>query len=890
MALDKQMFIYSLGTYSFLTDEENKLHRKIQNLNGYRKLLTNEKKKKRKDELKLIAMRKQTVLSKDKLVEIKLSLNQIVEEKKEMRQEIDKVKEEIGKLKSEFNKALDKHKGVRNLRVEELKPSNVIATFDSVLTRALGMPEGEISTDIMVVESYHLGVLKELIIEGFQYSGEQYLYFASSAGQIRTKKGVWIKESVWNKYADTLTCGLSIDEINAKGSLNINKFISYKALINSASEEWIGFPIDNAIVVNDLELDVPAEVDYIDNKTYEISRKVMNVPMNVTDGVGMMLPSVSDKNCMIRLPWIKGLLSVYDFTKHGRKVTDIWNREWDIVDDKISIIFTKSQMKLWSFYDSWEDYKNRFKKYNCQAAKLNEEAEFNEGKLNYQMLQSLVDVTNEELEEIASATIEEIKAIGSDQNVMLKILGATESNERKKEFQKALMMYPALLNDPHAKQTIMKRKESLVKEAKTGKLNVNGSFTFIIPDLYAFSEYLFTGVAKSLLKKDEVYYRKHDEGKVAILRSPHLAREWGLKNNVIDDEKAQRFNTDAIYISNDCVLARLIQCDFDGDRVLVLSEHKDRKLLEVAERNMKGIVPLYYEMGKAEPEQIKNKAIYESLKIAFDANIGEISNLISKCWNSDKPNYDVIRWLCLENNAQIDFAKTRWEPTRPNEINEIIESNVRGNMPHFIKYDAKRQKKVKGRVVKKPRVAEKTNSTVNRLEDIIPKTKITFSKVAGGKLEYKLLMSDPEVEMNQEIVDKYIELDRSKGDVLKQLKDEGKTKKKAKAYVFTHIKNELLKIKNHPSYVVDVLIEYLYKQKDSKYKDTLWESFGDIILENLEVNMEKVLECVGCGEEFVKEKQRQVRCETCHKARIKELGKERQRKARELKKKLENSA
>ena len=45
--------------------------------------------------------------------------------------------------------------------------------------------------------------------------------------------------------------------------------------------------------------------------------------------------------------------------------------------------------------------------------------------------------------------------------------------------------------------------------------------------------------------------------------------------------------------------------------------------------------------------------------------------------------------------------------------------------------------------------------------------------------------------------------------------------------------NKILELNEDKYYIVDVLVEYLYAQKQSSYKTTLWSSFGDIIVENL---------------------------------------------------------
>ena len=289
-------------------------------------------------------------------------------------------------------------------------------------------------------------------------------------------------------------------------------------MTNSATEVWKDFNIHKAIVVDDLETNVHSLFDYIDLDTYEITRKEMDIPITHTDGCGMILPKKSKKSFMVRLPWIKGLLVPFPFDKFAKEhnsfvVKDIYGKEWDIIKDDIQVIFTKSQFKMWKYYNSWEDYKQRFIKYNCQAAKLNEEDTSGEAKINYQMLQTLTDISDEELKKIAESTIQDILNVGSDKETMLRVLGATKENKKKNWFQQALLIYPELLNDPHSKQVIKDKKRKLVKEARAGKLNVNGKYTFLCPDLYAFCERLFLGKEnpKGLLANGEVYCRLFEE-------------------------------------------------------------------------------------------------------------------------------------------------------------------------------------------------------------------------------------------------------------------------------------------------------------------------------------------------------------------------------------------
>ena len=88
---------------------------------------------------------------------------------------------------------------IRTLRENQVSEKNIISVFDSSFTRMIGAKQDELCEDFMVIQVYYFDVIKDLIYYGFTYKGEKYIYFTSSAGQIRTKKTVFIKESVWKK-------------------------------------------------------------------------------------------------------------------------------------------------------------------------------------------------------------------------------------------------------------------------------------------------------------------------------------------------------------------------------------------------------------------------------------------------------------------------------------------------------------------------------------------------------------------------------------------------------------------------------------------------------------------------------------------------------------------
>lgn len=849
-ALEKQVYIYSIGTESFYTDNEHEIHNKMVRLYILRSKID-----------KTIKNKKDTrIIRKERLIKTKKSINKIVHNYKE-----------------ELTSHLKEFKGTRELRKDSLTDNRVIGMFDSALTRTIGMKVNNLSTDLFIVRAFYFNVLNNIMEDGFTYNGEKYIYFSSSAGQIRTKKVVFIKESLWIKYEGSLTCGLSIDEINSKGGCNVNKLLAYKALTASASVKWNGFEIDKTIVVPDLETEVNSIFDYINRDTYEITRKNMNVPIEHTDGCGMILPRKSKKSFMTRLPYVKGLLVPFSFDEfaklHGNtKVKDIYGKEWDIIEDDIQVIFTKSQFKMKAYYNDWDDYKTRFKENNCQAVKLNEEDIGENATLNYQMLQTLTDTSDKELKELSKHTINDILKLGNDKETMLRILGATSTNKNKNQFQLALTIYPELLNDEHSKKVIKDKKKSMVDDARAGKLRINGRYLYLIPDLYAFCERLFLGTKnpKGLLSNGDVYCKVYDEGKVDILRSPHLYKEHCVRNVLKDNEMNKWFITNGIYTSIHDPISKILQFDNDGDKALVI---QDDLFVTIAERNMEDIYPLYYKMGAAEPEIIDNTKIYDSLLLAFKANIGEVSNNITKIFNSDKEiDLDVVKWLTAENNYIIDYAKTLYMPKRPEKVEERIRESIKGKVPYFF---------IEAKNKDKDNVSPITKSTVNKLRKVIPNRNIKFEAIAGN-FDYKMLMSEEIEYINRKVVETYRKLNRSKEFLIRSANI--KDKSEGLLYVYKHIKDELSKVESDEHKVANVLVKELFSNTKSPNKTTLWNCYGDILVSNIRQNLNGTKQCECCGVRVEVVNNRVKYCNECWKERQRELWRENKQEKRKLSK------
>ena len=292
MALDKFYNIYGLDTSAFYFDDEMELSRRLDKA----KRIKNKCKK--RQGIRLAAS--------DDDNHVELSRKQ--------KRTLKRINRIIRDTKAELKCLLASRVNTeRAARPESFVPTNIISTFDSDLTRCFELKTDVVNEEIIVVQVYFFDVAYGLVTNGFTYGGHKYCYFSSSAGQIRTKKMVFVREDILSRVWNRLTCGLTVERINELGGVNPNKYLAYLALCNSATDEWKEFNIDKVIVVEDMETVVHGTVDFIDDKDYSITRQDTDLTLTQTDGVGMARKDVIKSNRMFRAPWMKGLLARFAF-------------------------------------------------------------------------------------------------------------------------------------------------------------------------------------------------------------------------------------------------------------------------------------------------------------------------------------------------------------------------------------------------------------------------------------------------------------------------------------------------------------------------------------------------------------------------------------------------
>lgn len=182
MSLTKQIHLFSIDTSAFYEPREQHIHQRL---------------------LELYKLRKQDLPKLEKA-----SVNRAI-------------KKEKANLVELLEQRLENNQP-RQLNPSALIDKNVVSLFESALTRALDIPTNSLTYDLMILNVFFFQVFKSLVRDGFEYNGDKYIFLTASAGQIRQKKAVFIKESAYEKVQSRIMCGLSVEEINRQGGINPN--------------------------------------------------------------------------------------------------------------------------------------------------------------------------------------------------------------------------------------------------------------------------------------------------------------------------------------------------------------------------------------------------------------------------------------------------------------------------------------------------------------------------------------------------------------------------------------------------------------------------------------------------------------------------------------------
>lgn len=418
---------------------------------------------------------------------------------------------------------------------------------------------------------------------GFYLNDKKFVRFSCGAGQARRNNALFINEEYEQQLKTILNNGREDIEITPA------KFNAYFALSTSAA-----IPVSEPYfcVVADKEVERIEKVDFIyeiNNEDDVVKEENKKITFNLWDGQGIISPKMAKKwandleldyipsSFIVRSNFIKGLVVVIDFHKFSdeigkRFITDIYGDKINIRD--MDIILTQSQFKLWNAFSSISDYKKKLRenKLKWSISRVAPKSESKHTFLNYQFVQSL-NLNDKSIKNLCEPTLNYFKNITKEdiRYTLLYLLGKFSDEEYDENIFKkindkitrAIILNNKILEDPYIKKYLLHSLNKKIKESYIGNLIVDGSYTMMIADPYAFLEYLFDLPIEGLLKRDEhynQYWLNKGEKKLAALRAPLT---WRSEVNILNlkiSEKIQEWfqylNSCVVYnvFGNDCLI------------------------------------------------------------------------------------------------------------------------------------------------------------------------------------------------------------------------------------------------------------------------------------------------------------------------------------------------
>lgn len=394
----------------------------------------------------------------------------------------------------------------------------------------------------------------------------KYKRLCAGAGQLRKNSANFVNAEIYDQLLNIMLCGLDAKSI---GKINLAKFGAYLALSTSATRV---VKTPRICVIDDYEYSLKDQiVDWIfknEKGEDDIRTEKIDFTMNAFDGAGMVCPEMAERwqqdlgldylpsSFIVRAAWFKGVTSCFDFRRfahevaHKDTIVDIYGVTYNI--DDIDVIATKSQFKLWNRYPNFQTYLSYFKRYGhvFGVARVNKPESQFVTTLNYQYLQSN-NFTKDSIQKIAEPTVNWLnKTMTCDPlYTYLMMIGYHEGNtveqlERKVDssFAKCLLYNIDILNDDYVSKKVKKLIQTKVDQAKIGKIYVEGSYDFLIPDLYAMCEHAFGMEVHGLLPPKCMYSKRWvDKGAkiVSTQRSPLVAPAENQLLNVYSDDKCK---------------------------------------------------------------------------------------------------------------------------------------------------------------------------------------------------------------------------------------------------------------------------------------------------------------------------------------------------------------
>lgn len=530
-------------------------------------------------------------------------------------------------------------------------------------------------------KKHYAGIIKN----GFFVNGIKFVRLLCGAGHSRRNTVIFCSEEIETPLKEILNNGRKIS------NMVIAKNNAYFALAYSGT-----MPVSEPYfcVIPDCETKRVERVHFIDDQN-NVLEQDRELDFNLFDGQGIISPRLAKQWALdieiedyipsafiIRNSFLKGMVCTVDFHKYSDEcgvhlVRDVWG---DIVNIRdMDLVLTASQFKAWSSYSSCREYIQNCRKNNFSfgISRVTPKEDKTHVFTNYQFLQVL-DLDDSDIRNLCSKTIEYLSGVsgGDVKQTLLYLLGNVSEKEFDEDIYekindvvtKALILNNELIADPYIQNHIIHSLNKKIKDAYMGCLLIDGNYSMVVQDPYAFMDHLFGFEVKGLLRRDQHYSNFWNYRNVSRVSSMRAPLTWRSENNILNLKKNAETEEWYKYLNTGVIVYNVHGCDMmlhadgdsDGDLVMTTDQP------EFINKSFGGI-PVTYEKRKAEKKPIIESELWQTDVLSFESRIGYITNCSTTMY-AMLPEFDqnseeyaeVMNRLIISRKAQgnqIDLAK-----------------------------------------------------------------------------------------------------------------------------------------------------------------------------------------------------------------------------------------
>jgi len=651
-------------------------------------------------------------------------------------------------------------------------------------------------------------IRKYLYNNGFEMDGIKYIFYKRGSGKAKNGYALFIQEDMKEILLDRSRLGLKFVENEL---LDLTSLLAYESLISSHIDFTINLdPYTEILLIDDIygkEFELMASVTREKDGKIVTGNEKIKLKNCLSDGQGLLDESVFKKynKCdkgfmllrsdMFKCCAFNTKLQLWFKKNEIEKIEDMFGNIYDT--DKIKLVTTPNSLKFLKFAykigngTKKECYKHWFTNIDSIFGVVKCDKDGNYGNYNrvtYQLLNSIPNLTYNELMEITKLEREYVMLLKNDNAVFRNYLcsDAEESLRFEKSLEEGnislyenidLMNALLLVNsDIQYTKKFKKMKSDLIanyiKHLKRGKIRMEGNkYVTLISNPY---EMLLATVNKynntSIMQGREIYCKYYkDEQYFCATRNPHInSGNVMYTKNKHHEEYDNWFNfTDNIcainFFDNDAP-DRLQGCDTDSDSILLIPDEILSTKAKYCEDNF--LTPINRIEGVSKPRKNNMSELQKLDVILSDNYIGRIVNMsqiinsylndaISKNEKKDVIDelYNATSRLSSMSQIEIDKSKKVFDNiSMSKELNKI--RNI--ECIRYIEEEDKFNQMAKKMIVpmffnmisdfNEYRIFEKFNTPLDTLQDVLVFDNAKYLKGKYNKEFGELLIQSKDLE------------------------------------------------------------------------------------------------------------------------------------------------